>query len=78
VTEQEARVLAEELAKTHPDRETHRFVPRKEGDGDWMVAKINLPPVRDELSAETRADERPPTADDPRDGFNRNVPGYQG
>jgi hypothetical protein len=67
MTRQEAQDVCSRFAEEHPDRETHRWIPRQAADGRWEVAKISLPPRReDELTAETRADERPPTADDPR------------
>jgi len=67
MTRQEAEQACTRLADEHPDRETHRWVPREADDGTWGVAKISLPPPTEEgLTAETRADERPPTPDDPR------------
>jgi hypothetical protein len=39
----------------------------EEEDGEWRVAKIGLAPADEEISGtEVRADERPPTPDDPR------------
>jgi hypothetical protein len=76
MTEAEAQRRAEELSQAHPDRETHRFVPRGEDDGGWSVVKINLPPAADDPVTETRADEKPPQADDPRGNLGRNVSGY--
>jgi hypothetical protein len=76
MTREEAQLECERLTAEHPDRETHRFVPRKAEDGTWSVAKIGLPPADNAaLTAETRADEKPTTADDPRDSFSRNVGG---
>ena len=67
VTREEAERACKRLAEEHPDRRTHRWVPREAEDGNWEVAKISLPPrEEDDLTAETRADERPPTGDDPR------------
>ena len=69
VTREEAQGECARLAREHPDRETHRFVPREGDDGEWTVLKIGLPPVPIEpLGQETRADERPPTPGDPPDG----------
>jgi hypothetical protein len=67
MTREEADEACKRLAAEHPDRETHTFVPRKAAGGDWEVVKVSLPP-RDEaaLTAETRAEERPPEGDDPR------------
>ena len=67
MTREEAETACKRLASEHPDRETHRWVPREADDGSWDVAKIHLAPSDDEnLTAETRADEKPPTPDDPR------------
>lgn len=66
MTRREVEKACTRLAEEHPDRETHRWVPHKATDGTWDVAKIALPPASEERIAETRADERPPTADDPR------------
>jgi hypothetical protein len=67
MTRQEAEHACTKLAEEHPDRDTHRWVPHQAEDGIWDVAKIALPPQRqEEVTAEQRADERPPTADDPR------------
>jgi hypothetical protein len=72
----EAEGLCAELARDHPDRETHRWVPHQTSDGSWSVAKIGLAPTRDELTSESRADEKPPTPDDPRPGVFRDVGPY--
>lgn len=72
MTHEEAERESDRLAAEHPDRETHRFVPREGPDGQWSVAKIGLPPIPQEpLGSETRADERPPTPGDPRDSYTR-------
>ena len=76
MTREEAQAECARLAKEHPDRETHRFVPRQGPDDVWSVAKIGLAPLPDEpLGQEVRADEKPPTADDPRDSHSRNTGG---
>jgi hypothetical protein len=72
VTEDEARETSRRLAAEHPDRETHRWLPREEADGSWSVVKIALPP-QGPLVSETKADERPPTADDPRTAAMQNL-----
>ena len=67
MTRQEVEQECTRLAAEHPDRETHRWIPHQAKDGTWDVAKIALPPQsEEELSTETRADERPPIPDDPR------------
>ena len=74
VTREEVLAECARLAEEDPDRETHRFVPREGADGIWTVAKVGLPPVPIEpLGQESRADEKPPTPDDPRDSLTRNL-----
>ncbi len=65
MTEQEARDRCAQLAEEHPDRFTHRWVATKRGD-KWAVAKIGLPPANQDGTPAIRADEKPPTPDDPR------------
>ena len=75
MTREDAEKACKRLAAEDPDRETHRFVPHQAEDGSWNVAKIALAPSDDEnLTAETRADGRPPQADDPRSNTSRNTP----
>jgi hypothetical protein len=67
MTREEAEQACKRLAAEHPDRQTHRCVPRETQGGSWEVVKVHLAPSDDEhLTAETRADERPPTGNDPR------------
>ena len=76
MTREEAEAECARLTREHPNRETHRFVPRQGVDDVWSVAKVGLAPLPDEpIGQETRADERPPTPDDPRDIYSRNVGG---
>ena len=75
----EADALAGRLSAEHPDRETHRFVVTQDDSGVWSVAKIGLPPSPTKpLGSETRADEKPPMPDDPRDLHTRNTGGPWG
>ncbi len=67
--EQEAKQECARLAGEHPDRATNRWVPVEGEDGNWSIARIGLAPPLDDSSTETRAEERPPTPDDPRDNF---------
>jgi len=75
--EKQAKERCAQLAAEHPDRETHRWVPVQSKDGDWSVAKINLPPVARPTGTETRATESdsedphqlPPWLDPPRGGL---------
>ncbi|MCB0876235.1 MAG: hypothetical protein KDB46_08575 [Solirubrobacterales bacterium] len=76
-TREEAEEACGRLARTHPDRKTHSFLPRRRGDG-WAVAKVALAPPAHQLGTETRADERPPTPDDPRSAHYRNAGPYAG
>jgi hypothetical protein len=70
--EAEARNACARLAAEHPDRKTHQWRAREEADGSWSVVKIALPPP-ERTTPETRADERPPTADDPRTSAMQNL-----
>jgi hypothetical protein len=66
MTREEVAQLCTRLAAEHPDRATHRWIPHQAANGSWDVAKVALPPQVDQISGETRADERPPQPDDPR------------
>jgi hypothetical protein len=75
VTEAEAQAECARLSAESPQRHTHRWVPREDGEGGWQVVKIGLPPADDEVTGtEVRADEKPPTGDDPRSSLGRNTP----
>jgi hypothetical protein len=75
MTKAEAEAECKKLAAESPERHTHRWVPVDEGNGDWRVAKVGLAPADDEVTGtETRADEKPPTPDDPRSNTGRNTP----
>ncbi len=65
MNEQEAKERCEQMAAEHPDRATHRWVPLEGKDGEWSVAKINLPPAPKPTGTATRAAPRP-DPDDPR------------
>jgi hypothetical protein len=77
MNEQQAKDQCTQLTAEHPDRETHRWVPVQDKDGNWSAAKINLPPVSKPTGTETRAtksgaeDPRqlPPWLDPPRGGL---------
>lgn len=75
MTEAEARELCARLAAEHPDRLTHQWIATQR-DGEWGVAKIGVPPANPDSTAEVRADERPPTPDDPRTSSQRLIPPY--
>ena len=77
MTREQAEAECKRLADESPERETHRWLPREEADGSWSVVKVGLAPNSSaDLTAETRADEKPPTPDDPRPGMLRNIPPY--
>jgi hypothetical protein len=77
MTREQAEAECKRLAAESPERETHRWLTREEGDGTWSVVKVNLPPTdATESTPETRAEEKPPTPDDPRPGMLRNIPPY--
>ncbi|MGN6588262.1 MAG: hypothetical protein ACTHKT_12475 [Solirubrobacterales bacterium] len=65
MNEQEAKERCEQLAAEHPDCATHRWVPFEGKDGEWYVAKTNLPPAVKPTGTATRATPRP-DPDDPR------------
>jgi hypothetical protein len=62
--EMQAKERCAEQAAEHPDRETHRWVPLQGKDGEWQVAKINLPPTTKPTGTETRSTSV--DAEDPR------------
>ena len=64
MNEQEARDRCAELAAEHPDRATSNWIPVKQKDGTWGVARIGLPPPA-KATGESRA-ERDPLAQNPR------------
>ena len=72
MTRPEAEEACVKLAAEHPDRKTHHWRPREESDGTWSVVKIALPPT-DFGTPEVRADEKPPTPDDPRSSAMRDL-----
>jgi hypothetical protein len=47
MNEQEAKGRCMELAREHPDRGVANWVPVKQKDGTWAVARIPLPPPID-------------------------------
>jgi hypothetical protein len=80
MTRSEAERRARLLQEQHPDRTTHRFLPRRSPDGSWHVAKLELPeplghPV---LRPTIDASPQPSPADDPRSGHERRAPGIAG
>ena len=72
MTRDEAQDLCARFAAEHPDRANNQWRPREAAGGSWSVVKIALPP-QGELTLETRADEKPPTAEDPRTAAMQNL-----
>ena len=69
MTREEAQAECARLAKEHPDRETHRFVPREGEHGAWTVVKIGLPPVvAKPPGQEARVNQKPPDVGGGRSG----------
>jgi hypothetical protein len=75
MTREEAEAECRRLAGEHPERASHQWFPKDDGNGGWVVVRVPAPEGTrvDPLSAETRADEKPPTPDDPRTSYSRNV-----
>lgn len=68
MTREEAQRACRRLAAESPDRETHRYMPRRGESGDWSVVKINLPPAERSTGTTTEAKPRPEQPGDPREG----------
>lgn len=75
VTREEAEALCAENAAEHPDRKVAQWRSQRASDGTWSVIRIGLAPA-EETTPEVRADEKPPTADDPRASIFQNIPPY--
>jgi hypothetical protein len=78
MTRAEAEAQCAKLAAEHPDRETHRWLAREDAGGAWSVVKVGLPPADSANTAETRADQKPATADDPRSSAMQNLGPHAG
>ena len=76
MTREEAEQHAAQLNAEHPDRAGNRWIV-KEGDGEWQVARVELPPGMriDPVKETTEARPKPELAPDPRSAFIRNVGG---
>ena len=69
MTREEAEAECRRLQAEHPERDGYRWFAREgSGDGGWVVLRVPMPPGTrvDPLKTEIRADEKPPTPDDPR------------
>ena len=76
MTREEAEALCAKNAAEHPDRKIAQWVPRQESSGEWVVVRVGIPAP--ETTEEIRADERPPTPDDPRTASMRDIGPYVG
>jgi hypothetical protein len=77
VTRADAEEQRERLAHEHPERSTHTWLLRQNGD-DWSVVKVpRLPGASAHpLTASVAAESRPAQADDPRPANERNIPPF--
>jgi hypothetical protein len=69
VRREEAKAEAQRLGAEHPERASYHWFAREAGgDSGWVVVRVPMPPRNrvDPLKTEIRADEKPPTPDDPR------------
>ena len=70
MTEDEAKARCAQLASEHPDRGQVNWIPVKQKDGSWAVARIPFPPpVKTNQTQESQTDSRPlrenPRAENP-------------
>jgi hypothetical protein len=77
MTHDEAKAEAERLAREHPDRATHSWLPRETAPGEWSVVRVGIP-SRAATGTVLESKPRPPTADDPRPNVWRDVGGPYG
>jgi len=77
MTRDEATQTAKRLGAEHPDRATHRWLPREAENGEWSVVKVAMPGGAsiDPLKATVETKPKPPQPDDPRSAYERNVGG---
>jgi hypothetical protein len=74
MTEQEAKDRCAQLAAEHPDRATTNWLPVKQKDGTWAVARIPLPPPAKAEGEETKSEPRPMPGDSRGDTLGGNLP----
>lgn len=65
------------LAREHPDRATHSWLPRELAPGEWAVVKVGVAGQRPQGTLQ-EAKPSPPQADDVRPALWRNVGGPYG
>jgi hypothetical protein len=74
MTRDEAISECSRLAREHPDRATHSWLPRELAPGEWAVVRVGVPHAA-ALGTTQESKPRPPTADDPRPAMWRDVGG---
>lgn len=65
MNEQEAKDHCAQLVASHPDRATTNWLPVKQKDGTWAVARIGLPPPAQSSGKQVKSEPKP-LADNPR------------
>jgi hypothetical protein len=80
MTREEASAECRRIAAEHPERASHRWLPKADGDSGWVVVRVPVPPGTrvDPLRATVDTKPKPPTPDDPRTPFERDTGGYYG
>ena len=73
MTRQEAEARAKQLNAEHPERASYRWTARPNAD-EWEVVRIGLASEQATATMQNAA-EGPPTAEDPRPSYDRNVGG---
>jgi len=74
MTHDEAISECSRLAREHPDRATHSWLPRELAPGEWAVVRVGVPRTSP-LGTMQESKPRPPQADDPRPAMWRDVGG---
>lgn len=75
--EAQARKRCEELAAAAEDRSAHSWIPRRQSDGSWVVAKVAVPPPDGPKVIREGREPAPSIArDDPRSSLEQRIPPY--
>lgn len=77
MTREQAIAECGRLAREHPDRVTHSWLPRELSPGRWAVVRVGLA-TQMPLATAQESRPRPPRADDPRPAMWRDVGGPYG
>jgi hypothetical protein len=80
MTRTEAEDRARQLQAEDAERATHHFFARESAEGEWEVARVEIPERmrRGRLTETVEAKPKPSPADDPRTGNERRLPGLPG